>query len=110
MRRGRQGKQATLKRRIFFVICLQSDHSKMPTQVQNEVAEREMQAKIKSRLLIAKKSEECEIIGLPITHLPHELWSLHTLNLLWVNNNHLVDIDPAVGNLTRYVQACFVCL
>jgi Leucine-rich repeat (LRR) protein len=64
-------------------------------------AAQDIKAKIKARLIIARKSEECEITHLPIKKLPDELWSLQSLSLLWANNNQLEFLDPAVGNLAK---------
>ena len=63
--------------------------------------ERKVSEAIKGRLIIAKKSEECEITDFPISDLPDELWSLKDVYLLWANNNKLTVLNPQVGNLTR---------
>lgn len=68
---------------------------------QDIVAAQELAQKIKARLQIARKSEECELIGLPIEKLPLELFSMSELLLLWVNNNKLTVLDPGIGNLQK---------
>ncbi|KAJ1492817.1 hypothetical protein T484DRAFT_1769982 [Baffinella frigidus] len=69
--------------------------------IQDKVAMMDLQKKIANRILIARKSEECEIVGFPIKTLPLELWTLHGLTLLWVNNCQLETLDPGIGNLER---------
>ena len=73
----------------------------MTTSIQDKVELKEMHKKIQNRILIAQKSEECEIVNFPITELPIQVWALHGLSLLWVNNCKLEALDPGIGNLQR---------
>ena len=66
-----------------------------------QTAQMDLKAKIQARLTIARKSEECEICHLPIKELPFELFSIPELCLLWVNNNQLESLDPAIGLLQK---------
>jgi len=63
--------------------------------------ERKVSEAIKGRLIIARKSEECEITDFPISELPEELWYLKDVYLLWANNNKLTILSPLIGNLVR---------